>query len=513
MKSTSYVKCKHHGIVTDLPAEEVAPENWTGGSNIQFQDLATRRVGGYEPYAAPLNAAPIFAIQITIAGVANWIYCTTDHVFVTDGALHTDITPAAGLLPVTPGMWTACILNGIPVLNNSLNAPFYWPLTGLCLYLPGWETGAVCKVIRAFKYHLFALNITSAGGDFITSLWWSESAEPGTIPASWAPTPENDAGDMTLSDTAGGIVDGLAMRDTFMVYKEFSTYSINYVAGQYVYTQRKNFLTSGALTSNCIAEINGNHWVFTGTDVIQHDGQSFNSVVQMKVKRELAGSVDPKYLDQCCIAVRKSQNQIWVCIPEQDKGYLSKAYVINTDTLEVGIRLLPNVAYVALGVIQAPGANMAWDDDDASWESDATFWNQQYYSSQNDSLLMCDTAGQQLLSVDTTETNDGQPVYAYAERLSLPINQQDSISRKLVSRLVPRIEGNLGDTIYIRVGVQAYFGTPITWTEPLPFVIGTDVAVSFLADGRLISVRFEASTVKSWKIHSYTLAFVDMGLF
>ena len=233
--------------MTDLPPEEVPIENWTGGANIQFQDTATRRVGGYQAFGGTPSAAPMFAMSVLVSGAAYWIYCSADGIFATDGLTHTDITPAGGLTAVTPGLWTGCILNGIPVLNNSIDPPMYWPLdiAQKCLVLPGWPATAACKAIRAFKYHLFALNITDNSVNFPDSLWWSTSAEPGSVPVTWAPAVDNDAGDAVLADTPGIIIDGLGMRDVFVVYKDNSTYSLSYVAGQYVYTVRKNFLTSG----------------------------------------------------------------------------------------------------------------------------------------------------------------------------------------------------------------------------------------------------------------------------
>jgi hypothetical protein len=67
--------------------------------------------------------------------------------------------------------------------------------------------------------------------------------------------------------------------------------------------------------------------------------------------------------------------------------------------------------------------------------------------------------------------------------------------------------------VNIRVGGQSFFNTPITWSPDLPFVIGSDVSVECQVEGRLISVRFEGLTNGIWKLHSYRLGVVDLGLF
>lgn len=512
MDSPNYQSFKHSGINSDLPPEEVAASVWTGGSNVQFQDTATTRVGGYENYSGtPLGTGPVFALPLVGTAEVYWIYCSTQGVYVTDGINHFDITPV-GLSLCEAGDWTGCILNGVPVLNNTIDEPFYWDLnTGnKCQTLPGWKAGATCKAIRAFKYHLFALNITDVTIQPDT-LWWSAGAEPGAIPQEWLPAPDNDAGDMTLADTEGDILDGLALRDSFIVYKSYSTYALSYVAGQYVYTQQKLFLTTGIQSPNCIAEINGEHWVFTGSDVIKHDGQNYKSIVQDKIKHEIVDSIEPTKIKLPCITARHRNQQIWLGIPTAGNSHLNKAYVINILTGDVGIRELPNVDFLARGIVNPGSDPVTWDADNNSWDSDITFWNQQNYSPVADNILMCDQDSNRLWAADTTDTNDGAPVDAYVERLSLPTN--DNINRAFITRVVPRITGEAGETIYITTGGQAYFDQPIDWYPAQPFIIGSDVGVSVQTEARLFSIRFSGTTNKAWKIHSYKIGIVDLGLY
>jgi len=516
VKPHNFTRHDHWGIVTDIPPEEVSPDRWTGGSNVQFQEQASRRCGGYEKFADPLlPGGPLFALNVIFGAVTYWIYCSDTGVFITDGSLHWDITPPAGLLPVKAGDWTGTILNGIAVINNGRNAPMYWDFNTAnpVQTLPGWPPGATCRAIRSFKYHLFALGIFDGGTDKPDTLWWSAGAEPGAIPQEWTPSPSNDAGDMVLADAPGVIVDGMSLRDTFIVYKDFSTYALTYVAGQYVYTQRKLFLTTGLQAKNCIAEINGQHWVFTGTDVIKHDGQNAVSVVQDKVKQQLVGSINPDKTGMCCVTQRTKNNQFWVAIPETGNDHLTKAYVIHTLTGDVGIRELPGVDFIARGIVNIRAGDISWDGDTTpiAWDADTGMWDQQNYSPTEDSILWCDATDAALWSVDTSGSADGQPIYAYLERQSLPTN--DNILRAFVTRVIPRLDGQQGEVIQIRTGGQAFFGQPITWSEPQDFTIGESVACDFQTEGRLISVRFEASTMRQWILHSYTLEIVDLGLF
>lgn len=513
MLSPSYVGFKHSGVILDLPPEEVPKEQWTSVQNFKFEETASVRVGGYERWADAPLFPPMFALNVTFASNAYWIYCGATQVAVTDGESHWDITPVAGLTPTTIGTWNGTILNGVPALSNGKDAPIYWPLNTAtpCATLPGWPAGAYCKVIRAFKYHLFALGVFDGSVELDSTVWWSAAAAPGNVPSEWTPTPANDAGDMDLGDTPGIIVDGLPLRDQLVVYKEFTTYTLSYVGGQYTYTNRKLFLTTGLQSINSCTEVNGAHWVFTGKDLIVHDGQNYKSLVQDKVKKSIVNSIDPGKLAWSNVTARHRNNQVWLAYATQGSPYLNKALIVNALTGDCGERELPNIAFLARGVVAPASASVSWDADPDAWDSDITYWDQQSYSPTEDSLLMVDYDAPALWSADTSDGDDGQPVYAWLERQSLPTN--DNILRALVLRIVPRISGEPGEVVDIRVGGQAFFDQPITWSDPQPFTIGSSVACDFQIEGRLISVRFEATTMREWTLYSYKMALVDLGLY
>lgn len=512
MKQADYVPVKHLGIVLDRPPEEVDVGQWTGGTNVAFMEGKTYRTGGHERYADPLAGTdPLYALNVLIGPESYWIYCCVSAVFVTDGFTHWDITPAAGLSLSEAGDWCGCILNGIPCLNNGSDAPIYWNLdtASVCETLPGWPADARCKSLRATKYHLIAMNITEGTANFGSQVWWSEGAQAGSLPQEWTPTADNDAGDVVCGDTPGVIVDGLALRDTFMVYKEFSTYVMQYVAGTYVFTTRRLFLTTGVQALNCVVEANGMHYLFTGTDVVRHDGQNYVSAVEEKVKKTLVQSIDPGKTKMCCVESRILNKQVWVCIPEQGNEWLNKAYVIDLTSGDVGIRLLPQVASVCRGIVSGSASGNSWDADNASWDSDITFWDQQSYSPTQDSVLMVDSPRNHLYSVDTSDLADGEPVFAYVERLGAALLDFDA--HKVVTELVPRIKGSPGDVLMITMGGQEWFDKPIAWGEPQEFVIGTDFKVNDIVEGRLLSVRFEGTTAGAWTLFQYSVKTEQMG--
>lgn len=514
MKQAKATPAQHLGIILDKPPEEVPVENWTGGQNVAFRDGMTYRIGGYTRFAEPLPVPqPLYAMSVIIGPNAYWLYMTINKVLVTDGATHWDLTPVGGLSNSEAGDWCGCTLNGIPCINNGSDPPMYWNLSFStpCQKLPGWPAGATCKALRATKYHLIALNISEGTTNYGSQVWWSMAAQAGAIPQEWTPTASNDAGDIVFGDTPGAIVDGLALRDQFIVYKEFSTHVMQYVAGTYVWTGRKLFLTTGVQALNCVVEANGMHWLFTGTDVVRHDGQNYSSVVDEKVKETLVKSIDPSKVKMCCVESRILQQQIWVCIPEQGNAWLNKAYIIDLVSGDIGLRSLPQLAAVCRGIVAATALGNSWNSDSASWNSDTTWWDQQSYSPTQDSMLMVDSTNKHLFNVDASDLADGAPVYALVERLGAAIGSFDK--HKVITGIVPRIEGSPGDVLTITLGGQPWFDTPITWGVPQQFVIGTDHLVSSIVEGRLLSVRIEGTTSGVWRFYRYGVKGVELGEF
>lgn len=511
MRQVKPVPVQALGIILDRSPEEVSPDKWTAGQNVAFADGAAYRVGGYARYADPISVTtPIFAMNVLVGPESYWIYCGTTSVYVTDGVTHYNITPPAPS-QCQAGDWNGCILNGIPVLNNGIDPPFYWNLnTGTpCARLPGWPAGAKCKVIRATKYHLMALNITEGSTNYGSQVWWSNGAQAGSLPTEWTPTASNDAGDVVCGDSPGVILDGLPLRDMFIVYKGFSTYVMQYVAGQYVFTTRKLFDNLGVQTANCAIEVGGMHYVFSGTDVVKHDGQSWASVADEQVKRTLIKSINPARLKLCCVTARILNDQLWVCIPEAAALYLTKAYVFDMVNGDWGLRDLPNVATVNRGIVGDTGAGNSYDSDPNSFDSDITFFDQQSYSPTQDSIIMTDPTLARLYNVDITDMADGAPVFAFLERVGAQVG--DYAMHKVVTGIVPRIEGTPGEVLTFRLGGQEWFDKPVVWSDPVDFVIGTDYKVDSIVEGRLLSIRIQGTTAGAWKLYRYGLLFEHVG--
>jgi hypothetical protein len=517
VKEPRYERAQHLGIVFDITPEEIGADKYSDGINVSFRDRATRRVEGYAKYASanwPVSdPSPIWGMAVRHSGVNWWLYFTASEVWATDGNAHYDLTPVGGLNATSPGGWTSTVLNGIPVFNNPQNPPMYWDLNTAnpAQVLPGWPANTFCSAMASSKYHLVAMDITEGGQNYSTQLWWSVGAQAGEVPQEWTPAPDNDAGDVVLAATPGRIRGALLMRDALIVYKTDSTYSLTYVAGQYIYALRTLFPAIGAASRHSFAEVNGRHYLFTGEDVVQHDGQVYRSVVDKVAKRAIVECIDPAQMALVSINPRVVDQQVWVNIPTSGGTNLDVAYVIDIDDTLVGRRTLPNVASVNRGIINPTDVLGAWDDIEFNWDTINGVWNEALFSPNSDSLMLTDPVGNNLLAVGIGNTADGEPISAFVEKISAEIG--DFSRKKLITRLVPRVEGGEGEVLTFRLGGQDFFGQPVEWNDPIDFTIGETIAISDIVQGRLLSLRVEGTTVQPWELHSYTLLVTEQGEF
>ena len=164
------------GIVNDLPAAEVSDNFYPFGQNMHFRSgFAERTKGHAEVYPNILTKLRNIS-NTQVAGVNYWLYHGTDKSSVVTGSTHTDITKAAGLTGTTAAnKITSGLLNGVHFMNNGIDAPMFWdgtpanPMT----VLTGWPASTTCKAMRAFKFHLFAMDMSKTAGEFEMQLLWS----------------------------------------------------------------------------------------------------------------------------------------------------------------------------------------------------------------------------------------------------------------------------------------------------------------------------------------------------
>jgi hypothetical protein len=262
------------------------------------------------------------------------------------------------------------------------------------------------------------------------------------------------------------------------------------------------------LNPNCVAEVDGFHVVLTGSDVIVHDGQSAQSVLDKQTRRYLFQNIDVDNPDKCFVFKNPFFNEVFVCYPAIGSSSCNMAMVWNYKDRTVSFREIPNLNHAAPGPVDN-GLIGDWAQDSAPWDSDLTLWNGPDLVPSTARTIMA-SANTKLYMMDSSASFDGVIPQAYIERRGLSFGEPEAI--KLVRGIRPRIIGNTGETVKIRVGWSNRdpYEDP-TWGPTMEHVIGRTVANDCLVSGRYIAVRLETSTAFQWRLDSYDIDLAQGG--
>jgi len=508
------------GVVADIAPAELPLNAWSGAKNVRFQDGAALQFLGHGRVYDNPPAAPQYLLQANVAGARYWLYASASKQFAvsnaTGASVHTDITHATARAGAI-NAWSGCVFGGIPVLNaGDGKAPMYWNtnLTQKFVDLPAWPSNTSCKVLRQYKNMLIALNITRAGARMAYMVKWSSLAVPGALPSTWNEADATqDAGEFDLAEGQDPIVDGLGLKDSLIVYKESSTYAIDYIGGQFILKPRKVSGMSGLLNMNCAVEFEAGfgamHFAVTGSDIVMHDGFSAKSVLDKKARRYFFQNIDVANQGKVFVFKNTFLNEILVAYPAIGATWCDTALVYNYVDGTVTFRSLPNVTHAAYGPVDNSLAGN-WEQDSAPWDSDLTAWNGPDYTPDTARVMM-GSADSKLFLLDASASFDGALPDAWLERRGLGFDAPERI--KLVSGIRPRITGNRGGTVIVRLGAaDAPDGEP-TWSAPLTYVIGSTLKLDRFISGRYIAVRFETGTAYTWRLDGFALEVNDAGEF
>lgn len=500
------LKLAPSGFNFDLPVDVAPPGAFTEGNNFQFKNgIATRSLGYAQVFGTPI-AAPEYLINIQTVLVNYWLYPCKSVVGVTDGNAHFDVTPAAPLTPTTNNnQWTGDVLNDIPVINNDLNYPMYWPLnTGLdCVTLPGWPVNTYAKAVRSFKYHLIAMNIRNASGNFGDLILWSNAAEPGAVPNSWTPTPSNEAGSAILADTPGDIIDGFALRDMFIIFKPTSMYALTYIGGNDVFSIRKINDTIGMLTRNCAANLHGVTVVLTGNDVVAVDGNSVRSLIDKKLRTWLFSQLDPVNYVNCYVAADPAKSEIWVCIVPTGFITPTVALVWSMDSDDWGIRAIPGASHIAPGIVAPNTGVPTYDTTPYTYDAAPGIYDSPNYTVATETLLMASAS--KFFNIDAAVTADGVPVQGSVSKSGLDMGLPQFF--KLLKRVWPRIDASPGTVVRVRVGAHNAPDDPVAWGSPVDYIVGTTDKIDAFANGRYLAVNFQSDGLPVWRITGFDIEY------
>lgn len=519
------------GFFGDIASYEVPLNGWTDALNVRTQNGSLKNAIGHTRVHNGVVVPPLFLLPFKEMDTPTLIYAGENKIYKTVGETHTNITRQSGGADddysAELGHWTGAVLGGIPILNNGTDLPqSYDYTTGKMQDLPDWPTNYTCRTMRAFRNHLFALDVTKGTDRYPHLVKWSHPADPGTVPSSWDETdPSKDAGEYALVDSTGHVVDLVPLRNFAVLYKDDGMYVVQYIGAPYIFSFKQLNFGSGVLNVNCVVEVKGGHFVVTNQDIIWHDGQSYQDIGKGKVQNWMFLNMNFNAADKTFVVHDTSENKVWVCFPTGDSEICNMAVVwdyIEDTWMPIGIPDTAHMAYVESA--DNPGSFTAWNDATSSWNNSPLGWGSTTFRNIDRELLSArsDPADPRIMSMSRMFTVDGQPKPCHVERVGLPIAGVDRFtgkpvidldSIKLVRAVWPKIRCTEGKGVYIRVGVQDVPDGPVRWSPEQYFTPDTMNKLNVLISGRFICFRLRSLDDMWWEFDGYTLDIEVIGRF
>lgn len=508
------------GLISDSSEYEVPPEAWTDVRNVRFTGLSTQRVSGEDADVLGVPTGnPISLAYSESIGNDRWYYATTTELYETDGTTHTAVTRASGgtYSFTDDNSTTWSYLAGVLYCNNVSDHPQAF-IPGATKFedLANWPTSSptYCKSFRTYGNACIALNITENGTNFPTRFKVSSVIEdPATVPTTWDPlSTTSPTLDSTLSDTDGAIVDGLTLRDAFLIYKEDSVHAIRFTNNiQDPYRVQKVFSDEGLLALNCVVEYEGKHFCVGVNDIYAHNGSSKASLVSDRIRTRFFEDINSEHRDRVFTVHNEPKSEIWVFYPDSvSTGPANKVAIYNYKTDAWSFRDAPGVSAAALG--KAPDINYSYATlPHSSYDDISTTYSRWGNSFGRRTIIGASNSNSNFYRFDSRNTFNGTNIEAYVERTGLTIVDQpgDEERTKFVSRVYLNIKGS--GTVDVSIGMENEIGEGINWSNPKTFKIGTDRKVDCRVTGRYFGIRIESTGSGYWDLSSYGIDYRVLG--
>jgi hypothetical protein len=448
-------------------------------------------------YSAPA-VVPYALFPYAQGGNTYWVHCGLSAVYVDNGTTRTNITGTAPTGAID-NRWTGGVLSGVLVLNNGVDQPQYWGGTGTLAVLAGWNSTWRAGFLRPWRTFLLAGDITKGSTRYPHMLKLSDSAVPGSIPASWdATNPALDAVERDAAQTEDYLVDAMPLGDMMIVYKTRSMYFIRETFDARVIELQRLPGDYGMLARGCGAVTPVGHVVLTSGDVVLHAGQGADSIADDVVRQRIFAGIESANSGRCFVTANPAQSEVWVCFPESGQTTCTLAAVWSWVSKRWTFRTLPNLTHGAYGAIIATPASDIVDSGTGLVDADGSLVDAIDAPPNESRLVVCNASA--IGVADSGPTDFGASITWYVERYGLPGSSPDQSGAidpgqvVTLTDVLPRFNAPNGTAITVTVGAAMTPSGNYTLESPVTFTVGNDFEANVFASGRYLYLKLAGTT-------------------
>lgn len=525
------------GVVSDVDPASLPTTAWSDGNNIWVEDGKVRR--------APINREvsttaqqPWSVFSRTPATGQDLLqYQTpTGSVFELVGGTWVDVSVAGSSPTALTLQTTTTQLGDVAYINNPAQQPaFFGPSSSAYQLLPGWDPTWRCQSLRAFGDYLVALNVTKGATETAQMVKWSDLTLAGLPPASWnADDPTTSAGENILETLTSPIVDGLSLRNLFIIYSQTQIVAMVQSGDNEIFDFQVIYTEGGLLAPNCAVEVQGVHYVFGVNDIYRHDGTGSGrqSLVDGLNRKRIFRELDRTKATSAFVAYMPNFRKVLFCYAANTPdatwpalaGYCNRAFVFDLPSSSHSFMDLPNVSsYSLANLVDALGAT--WASSTGSWTTTGGSWFDSEFSFSRTPIFNSVVGGgvltnrlvapdfMNLGSLPLLYQPDCNAVNVFIRRDYLDLDQMGDVveTYKSVRRLFPIAVTYEPVPINISWGGSLYPAGPINLSAPLAFDASSDYKVDTRIGGRYLSILFQLPSSSDFSLTGFDADVDNLG--
>jgi hypothetical protein len=389
--------------------------------------------------------------------------------------------------------------------------------------------------LRAYKDQLIAIGVTKDGFYYPTMVRWSDFGLFGTVPSSWDPgDATKSAGENIVNEMRQALIDGLALRDSFMLYCTAEVWQMDFVGGNDIYQFRKIFGDRGTIGPNCVAQVGGMHYVFDRNDIYVHDGVTDRSICDNKARSFIFGSLDFSKAHLCFVQHDAKLTEVRFSYPADDTliGFrgattgCNRQAVYNYTNDTWTFYDVPNIVAGTKSALVS-GAN--WDDEaeqQQDWSTSGGVWmstdgdedrhilvasradpsmglpSSRIYGQDliNGGRLMLPAAPETLRPA--TVERVGIDLDIYGKRLTQHVN---------IQAIWPQVRMDNWEDCTWQFGGSNFVGTAPLWSNPVAFDPATETKIDINESGKYLSYRFTCNGQEDFDLAAFDVQLLVRG--
>lgn len=390
-----------------------------------------------------------------------------------------------------------------------------------------WPSTDTCAVIRPFLDYAIALNVTKSAVEYPTMVKWSDAIQYGTPTNQivWDATQTtNNAGENTLADIKTRLMDGLVLGNIFVLYSEDQVWLMEYTGTSLMFNFRRLFASGGIINTNCVVEVEGQHFVFGVDDIYVHDGSSKKSIADGRVRRKIFDTLDRNSKARFFVSHDTQNNLVYFAYVSKESGvgfpgtvFCNRAAVFNYRNNTWSFMDLPNIVGAAETSLAL--SEYLYRDLNTSYG----LYNSSYASFEQSSPRFIAALGVLDPANGVTESRMYALDLSYQGIVSRPASPETYrtavIERtgidlaepeggikdyKMVREIVPQLQFfNSGGLMTFKIGATDLPTKPVTWYTTYDFDPEIHYKITSKAAGRYLAYRAELDSIEGFQFSGF----------